>query len=272
MCTALVLNHVRSDYPLVLATNRDEFYARRSSGPLRLLDTPSTVGGRDLVAGGTWMGVTQQGLFVGVTNQRTARPPDRSRRSRGALVLEALALGETEAISALVRGLDGREYNGFNLLWGDATQLYVGYGREQQREVAIEPVPHGLHLLPNDRLDSPDFPKVARARSLLAPQLQADFPALLEALQSTLADRALPAPAEVDARGSAREQNLEALRAGTQLDREQLRQLAALCIHTPLYGTRCSSIVALQPGRVAHYLYADGPPDATPFVDVMGLF
>ena len=83
MCSVVVLNGVRADYPVVLATNRDEFYARASSGPQRLLDAPRSVGGRDLVAHGTWAAVTEHGLFVGVTNQRTLAPPDRSKRSRG---------------------------------------------------------------------------------------------------------------------------------------------------------------------------------------------
>ena len=71
MCTIVAIHGVRRDYPLVLATNRDEFYARGSAGPRRLLEQPSTVGGQDLRAKGTWMGVTREGVFVGVTNHRT---------------------------------------------------------------------------------------------------------------------------------------------------------------------------------------------------------
>lgn len=261
MCTVLVLNGVRADYPVVLATNRDEFYARPSSGPLRLLESPRAVGGRDLVAQGAWMGVTEHGLFVGVTNQRTAAPPDRSKRSRGELVLSALALGQRDAIARMLRGVDGRDYNAFNLLWGDADELCVAYAREGRAALEIEVVPRGLHVLPNDRLDSPGFPKVQRARALLEPHAAAEFPALVAALKTALADRELPAPEEI-----------APLAAGSPLGLELVRELSALCIRTPLYGTRSSTIVALAPGRPAHYLYADGPPDATAFVDVMGLF
>jgi uncharacterized protein with NRDE domain len=261
MCTVLVLNQVRADYPVVLATNRDEFYARPTSGPLRLLEAPRTVGGRDLVAQGTWMGVTEQGLFVGVTNQRTVAPPDRSKRSRGELVLQALALGERDAITRMLRGVDGREYNAFNLLWGDADELCVAYAREGRALLEIDVVPRGLHMLPNDRLDSPGFPKVQRAFSLLTPHLQASFEELVQALQRALADGERPAL-----------EDLAALADGSPISRELLRDLSALCIRTPLYGTRSSTIVALERGRAAHYLYADGPPDLTTFVDVMGLF
>src|SRR5690606_1953742 len=89
----------------------------------------------------------------------------------------------------------------------------------------------------------------------------AEFPALVAALEAVLADRALPAPEEI-----------APLAADSRFGAELLRELSALCIRTPLYGTRSSTIVALAPGRPAHYLYADGPPDATAFVDVMGLF
>jgi uncharacterized protein with NRDE domain len=261
MCTVVVLNGLRADYPVVLATNRDEFYARPSSGPHRLLSSPRTVGGRDLVSQGTWMGVTEQGLFVGLTNQRTVTPADRSKRSRGEVVLRALALGQRDAIARMLRELDGRDYNAFNLLWGDAEQLGVAYARDGIAELELAVVPQGLHVLANDRLDSPDFPKVQRAQALLGPHVHGSFEQLIAALKRTLADRERPALEDVAVPA-----------AGSPLSQELLRELAALCIRTPLYGTRSSSIVALASGRPAHYLYADGPPDATEFVDVMGLF
>ena len=134
MCTIVAIHGVRQDYPLVLATNRDEFYARASAGPMRLLDEPSTVGGQDLRAKGTWMGVTQAGLFVGVTNQRTLRAPNPQKRSRGALVMEALKLEEPRAIRAFVNTLDGREYNSFNLMFGRAGELYAAYGTRRSKK------------------------------------------------------------------------------------------------------------------------------------------
>lgn len=261
MCTIVVLRKVRNDYPLVLATNRDEFYARLSTGPERLLEQPVTVGGRDLVKGGTWMGVTRDGLFVGVTNQRAVVPPDPSKRSRGELVLNALRLGERKAIADFVRSVDAREYNAFNLMWGDAHELFVAYARDDRAALEIELVPEGVHVLPNDRLDSGDFPKVARAQALLAPHVNADYARLEQALKDTLADRDVPA--------------LEALPdvpLPKSMDRAFFRQLSALCIRTPLYGTRTSTVVALTPGGVGRYLYAEGAPDQSEFQDVTPLF
>jgi uncharacterized protein with NRDE domain len=254
---------VRADCPLILATNRDEFYARESAGPGRLLVHPSTVGGRDLVAQGTWMGVTREGLFVGVTNHRRLEPDAKPGplRSRGELVLQALALGSVPDITRFVGALDTRQYNAFNLMWGDASALLVGYARDEQRALLIDSVPEGVHVLPNDRLDSPSFAKVARAKELVEPYVAAPLPELTRALQSMLADRRLPELADIPAPPPA-----------SQLDRERLRELAALCVRTPLYGTRSSTVVMLAPGRVVQYLFADGAPDQTPFMDVMPLF
>jgi uncharacterized protein with NRDE domain len=261
MCTIVALTGVRADYPVVLATNRDEFYGRAASGALRLLEAPVTVGGRDLVKGGTWMGVTREGLFVGVTNQRTQVPPDPSKRSRGELVIDALRLGERDAVTQLLRTLDGRDYNAFNLLWGDARGLLVAYAREGERALTIEPVPRGLHVLPNDRLDSAMFPKVLRAQALLAPHVNAEFSVLEAALKQTLADRERPGFEQLpNAPGPA------------HLSSEMQRELSALCIRTPMYGTRSSTIVALTPGGVGRFLFADGAPDQVGFQDVMGLF
>lgn len=261
MCTVVVLNGVRRDFPVVLATNRDEFFARPSSGAIRLLEQPKTVGGRDLVSNGSWMGVTEQGLFVGVTNQRSFHAPDRSKRSRGEVVINALKLGQSDAIADMLRTLDAREFNGFNLLWGDAQALFVGYAREDAAPITIEPVPQGIHVLPNDRLDCSDFPKVQRALALIDPFARDDFDVLSEALKRMLSDRQRP-PLE----------QVPTPQAESPLNRDMLRELSALCIRTPLYGTRSSTIVALAPGKVGQYLYADGPPDQAQFADVTGLY
>ncbi|HEY6877595.1 MAG TPA: NRDE family protein [Polyangiales bacterium] len=256
MCTIVAVRGVRPDAPLVLATNRDEFFQRPATGAVRLLDAPPTVGGRDLVAGGTWMGVTRDGLFVGVTNQRGA-PRDPDKRSRGELVLEALKLGSVERITDYLTTVQGDAYSPFNLMWGDASALRVGYGRADRRLVEIAEVPTGVHVLPNDRLDSPDFVKVERVNQLLAPFLHADSETFLRGMQAMLADRQLP---EVDRLRDER------------LDPALLRQLAAINVSTPHYGTRSSTVVLLQPGGVSAYWVAEGPPDRTPFLEVSRLF
>ena len=260
MCTIITLCGVRADYPVVLATNRDEFFSRKSQGATLLLGRPKAVGGRDLVAMGSWMGVTEDGLFVSVTNQRTMEPPRFDKRSRGEVVLRALELGTREAVRHYVGTLDGRDYNAFNLLWGDASGLEVAYARG---EAALElaDVPTGVHVLPNDRLDSPAFYKVERARTLVQAMAHAPFELLVAALKHLLADTTTAPP---DRAASAE--------PTPWLDQALLQKLSALCVETEAYGTRSSTIVALEPNRVAHYLYADGPPGRAPFEDVTPLF
>jgi uncharacterized protein with NRDE domain len=262
MCTLVILRHVHPEWPLVLAANRDELYARPALGPQVLSPAaPRIVGGRDLERKGTWMGVTDGGLFVGLTNQRGSWNQSRTPRSRGEVVLEALSTGSVEGVERYLAGLDSREYNPFNLLYGDAEVLRVAYARPDSRRMAPEDVPPGVHVLSNDVLDSPALPKVVRARKLAEAAARKPWPEAVQALQRMLADHLLPEHAPELPWG---EEALPEMR-------ERIRQCQALCIHTPGYGTRSSALVALAPGRVAHYLASDSAPCQAPFQDVTPL-
>jgi len=250
VCTIIAFHGAHPEAPLVIAANRDEFYARPTAAP-HLLDADRKIyGGRDLQAGGTWLGVTPDGLFVGVTNQRTFALPDVTRHSRGELVLQALRCRSVGEIRALIASLDGRTYNPFNLLFGDGRELAVAYAREE-REIGVETFAPGVVVLANDRVGAPDYPKTRRAEELVNP-----VPAL-DALHVALSDHERP-PLEAIAEPPAH----------SHFDRALLRELQALCIHTPLYGTRSSSIVAIEPGRTLRYLHADGPPCTTAFTEI----
>jgi uncharacterized protein with NRDE domain len=260
MCTIVALHGLRKDLPLVIAANRDEVYARPSIGPQLLSEHPRVVGGRDARAGGTWMGVTEKRLVVAVTNQRTLTPPAQDRRSRGALVMEALEAGSVAAVDALLRKEDARSFNPFNLIFGDGEQLRVAYARENDPDIAIETLEPGLWVLANDRIGAPEYPKTQRAQDLVKPAVDRPWPELEAALRTMLADHTLP-PLE-----AVPEPN-----PPSRFTHAFLRELQALCIHTEFYGTRSASIVALAPDRVAHYLFADGPPCTTPFENVTPL-
>jgi uncharacterized protein with NRDE domain len=221
-----------------------------------LLASPRTVGGRDEVRSGTWMGVTAGGLFVGLTNQRTSAPADATRRSRGEVVLRALETGSVAGVDRLLQTLTPAEFNPFNLLYGDAERLRVAYARPEG--LTREDVPEGVHVLPNDLLDHPGIPKAARALALGEAGVGRDWEGLSQALKAALGDHALPAFEQV-----------EEPTQGSLFTRELVRQLQAVCIHTPAYGTRSAAIVALQPGRVAHYLATEGAPCVSPWVDVL---
>ncbi|MBI2391295.1 MAG: NRDE family protein [Deltaproteobacteria bacterium] len=262
MCTIIALHRVRDDAPLVIAANRDEFYARASSGPQVLDPAFGIVGGRDEQAKGTWLGVrpphgdAPHGLVVAVTNQRTLAPPDPSRHSRGELVLEALRRGNVAAIDAFLSGIDARRYNPFNLLYGDGLGLHVAYARDEPR-ITIEAYEPGVVVLANDRVGAPEYPKTRRAEALVRPWLDAPLPELRQRLRAALADHEKP-----DAVSGA---------SIPWFGEELLRELQALCIHSPMYGTRSSTIVVLGRAsgedRVLGYEHAEGPPCTAAFAD-----
>ncbi len=187
MCTLIVLNRVHPDLPVVLAANRDELFARRAQGPRVLVDAPRVVGGRDAVAGGTWLGLTPTGFFVGVTNEAGVAPRP-GLESRGQLVLDLLRRGSVGAGRAWLRTLRADAYNPFYLLFGDADGVWVAHRRGA--ELHLEAVPAGVHVLPNGPLNSARFPKVARVRGLLEspPRGRA---ALIDQLRGALSDDAV---------------------------------------------------------------------------------
>jgi uncharacterized protein with NRDE domain len=155
-------------------------------------------------------------------------------------------LGERQRIRDYVASLRPADYNEFNLLFGDATGLDVGYSRRDSSRVEVEIVPPGVHVVPNAKLDSAEFPKVERAVTLAKAALVDDWPTSLAALTALLSDHEMPALEQVEAPPSE-----------ARFSREQVRKLHALCIHTEYYGTRSSNVVALAPGRTAHYFYSE---------------
>jgi uncharacterized protein with NRDE domain len=252
MCTLIALHRVHAVYPLVVAANRDELYARRSTGPTLLRDAPRVVGGRDEEKGGTWLGVSQHGFFVGLTNQRSFTPPDPALRSRGEVVLAALAEPGVVAAVGFLNALDGRQFNGFNLLVGDANALFVAYARPDQARLEIHALAPGIWALPNDRLHSPDFPKADRAVELARPLAGLPWPELVPAAQAVLGDHVVPpmppAPKE---------------RLPAWLSLDDLPRLQALCVHTPAYGTRTAALFAFSERGLEQYFSAEGPPCQT---------
>jgi uncharacterized protein with NRDE domain len=263
MCIIGIAFRVHPRYPLLVAANRDEYYARASAAVEVLLDSPRTIGGRDLTKGGTWMGATGAGLFVGLTNRRTVGPPEPALRSRGEIVLAALQAGTVAGAVRYLEGLDAQEYNAFNVVFGDANALRVAYGRAGESRVDIHPLGPGLHVLDNDSMGTP-MPKVARMEQLLAPLVgDAPWPDLARRIHGeVLRDHALPPPERVPPHPA-------------WMDDAIARSLQALCVHTPAYGTRSSTIVAMEQdaagGRGIHYAFSSGPPCETPLEDVSRL-
>ena len=261
MCTIIAIKDRHPDFPLVVAANRDEFYSRAASGPRRVAEDPVTVAGVDLQKGGTWMGANERGIFVSLTNQRQHEGADRARASRGEVVLDALSMSDVESIDDRLTSIDAREYNGFNLLYGDAELLRVAYARADRAAIEVEALDAGGWVLTNDRMGSPDFPKAERAQALLSPLVETRWPELATRFGALLADHDTPPIAAIRPPPE-----------GSLFTRETLQSIQSLCVHTPVYGTRSSTLIALSSGRVEHYLYADGPPCEAELVEVTELF
>ena len=208
--------------PLIVAANRDEFYAR----PSRVLgaweDAPGVYAGRDLEAGGTWLGVGPNGRFAALTNIRDPQQPQGA-RSRGELVA-AFLRGEL-GVEAYLDQVASRsqQYSGFNLLVADSTQL----GYLNARQATPQLLGAGVYGLSNAGLDTP-WPKLVKARAGLKLQLADPQPQrLLELLGDNLpaADSELP-------------------ETGVGLGTERL--LSSVFIASQNYGTRASTVLIVE--------------------------
>lgn len=238
MCTLIVLDRVVPGVPLVVASNRDEFYARPAAPPTRV--GPSNgrlayVAPQDLEQGGTWMGLNAAGVFVGLTNRATQEARD-DRRSRGLLVLDALKRDTAEAIAADMReGLAGM-YNPFHLLCADGRSAFLTVLREHGAEShTLEP---GAHVVCNRDPDDPSSGKTRWIREAVgAIDLSWPFARIFGALG-------------------------DVLRSHPNTD----RPLENPCVHTPAYGTRSSTIISLGEERW-NYWHSEGPPCETKYTN-----
>lgn len=260
MCTIIVRHRMDDFCSTIIASNRDEFYDRAASGPRVLRTDPLVVGGRDEREGGTWFGLTRNGLFVALTNQRSFGSRDDSLRSRGGLVLDALVESSLEGVEQYLRSVDPAAYNEFNLIFGDGSELRAAYARRDSREIEIESLAGGVHVLCNDRLGSPEFPKAEKARARVMAVPADTWPRIKRQLVDVLSDGSLPDPSKVPP-----------IPPDAPFDQDVARHLQAIYVKTPVYGTVSSTIAAVSPGRVEQYWFSDGPPSEETFEDMVQL-
>mgnify|MGYP001823933412 FL=1 len=189
MCLVIVGHQQHPRWPLLVAANRDEFHIRATAPSAFWDEHKGLLAGRDLEAGGTWMGVTRGGRFAAVTNFRDPARTAPAPRSRGELPLNFL-LG-TDAPLDYLRAVEPRmsDYAGFNLLVGDGRTLcYLGNDSSGGPQ-ALAP---GIYGLSNARLDTP-WPKVQLGKNTLATLLE-DESLTHDSLAMAVNDRALAAP------------------------------------------------------------------------------
>lgn len=222
MCLIFVAWRRHADYPLIVAANRDEYYARPTAPAAFWDDAPALLAGRDLTGGGTWLGVTRGGRFAAITNFRAGMSASADAPTRGRLVSEFLL--STAAPGAYLEALAPRAqaYNGFNLLVGDGRSL----NWYSNRGGAPRELGPGIYGISNALLDTP-WPKVERGKRAFASLLAGraiDATAMLELLagRETAADGELPD-------------------TGIGLARE--RALSPIFVEAGDYGTRSSTVL-----------------------------
>jgi len=237
MCTVVLLIRPAHAWPLVLAANRDEMLDRAWDPPAaHWADQQDIVAGRDRSGGGTWMGVNRHGVVAAVLNRQGSLGPAAGKRSRGELPLLALVHRSAAEAAAAIAALDAGAWRSFNLVLADRTGAVfvrgLGHGHPD-----AQPFTPGLHMVTAHDPDDPDSPRVARhlARFRAAPAPQPDE---WDAWQAILADRSGPSGEQINV----------VPRAG--------------------FGTVCSSLLAIPAASPPTWLFAAGPPHATPFQPV----
>lgn len=241
MCLILFGYRVHPRYTLVLAGNRDEFYARPSAPMQFWEEAPMLLAGRDLQAGGTWLGVTQDGRFAAITNYRD---PDQVRAdapSRGHLVSDYLKGKQSPLAYLQELAHRGDAYNGFNLLVGDTQGLFY----YSNQGTAPQPLAPGYYGLSNQLLNTP-WPKVQKGRNRLAALLQAHLEVQPEQLLALLQDKIQAADEHLPSTG---------------ISLEWERILSPLFIESSHYGTCSSSVLQVNVDNgveVMEKTWADG--------------
>ena len=232
MCLIIFAHQQHQRYPLLVAANRDEHYRRETASAGFWPQHQQLLAGRDLVAGGTWLGITRSGRFAAITNHRNPPTTPLQPRSRGMLTLDFLS-GTSSAenyLQQLTR--DAGRYAGFNLILGDSEALYYYSNLENQ----IRRLTPGLYSLSNALLDTP-WPKQTRGIKAMQGILNQDFidhndlARTVECTQVEPDDR-LP-------------------ETGVGLEFERL--LSAQFIVAPDYGTRATSTLSVEDGGVIRF-------------------
>ena len=232
MCLILLARETLPDYPLVLAANRDEYYRRPTRPAHYWEDAEGVLGGRDLKAGGSWLGVDTYGRLAAVTNYREPPRPGAGARSRGELVSDYLK-GRQAAVDFLEGVIRRRHsYDAFNLLLGDADGLYF----YSSLDTRFRRLGAGVYGISNGDLDCP-WPKVNRGKRAFREQLESAEGPDSEALFALLADTTPAADADLP---------------DTGVGLETERKLSPIFIHLDGYGTRSSTVLTVAAaGRIA---------------------
>ena len=231
MCLILFAYKSHPAYKLIVAANRDEYYDRSTEPAAFWPECPRLLAGRDLRAGGTWLGITTRGKLAAITNYRDPTANKSDAPSRGNLVYDFL-VGQENPSDYIGRVRQKADiYNGMSLILGNKEALYCYSNRGK----GIRNVTAGIYGLSNHLLDTP-WPKVTRGKEMLQSLLAREKDPTPDAILEILASRSIPEDKYLPD-------------TGVGLEWERL--LSPIFVSSQTYGTRCSTIVFIdQANRV----------------------
>lgn len=235
MCLLALLYRLVDDVPVIAGANREEEYSRPGDAPqVQEVGGVRFLAGRDPRAGGTWFGVNQHGVLIGLTNRVKSEPPEDVPRSRGLLVRDLLACKRAdEAAKQAANNLASSCYAGCNLLCVDQYSATVLHAGDWLR---VRPLPPGIHVLTARDINDETDRRVHHALGWLARRSYRTADDALASLQQLCGQTGPHDP--------------------------------AICLHGPRGGTVSSTLVAVGARLTdAAYRHAQGPPDRTPYQD-----
>ncbi|BCS96836.1 hypothetical protein DSLASN_24680 [Desulfoluna limicola] len=225
MCLILVSLSSHPSFPLIIASNRDEFHNRATDPMAWHQTTPAILHGTDLKEGGTWMGITENGRIAALTNHRDPSRIKPDAASRGWIVSRFLEGSDDAPDFAESLRKEKDRYNGFNLLFGTVDRLYH-YSNISDTLTQLAP---GVHGVSNALLNTP-WPKVETGKK----ELEALEHPSEEHLFALLGNRVKPD---------------DALLPETGMSLEWERILSPLFIQSEIYGTRSSCLITMDSHR-----------------------
>ncbi len=245
MCLLLIAFKHHPDYPLIIAANRDEYHGRPASEAHFWNDKPEILAGKDLQAGGTWLGISKYGRFAAVTNFHEQTPEPVPPKSRGALVIDFLEsdMPAQEYADRVVK--NANEYQGFTLVFGTIDDLYCCSNRTNKPE-QIKP---GIHGLSNQLFNDNSY-KVRIGKDSLNKILTGPHKIYREYLFSLLGERTLE--------------------WHSNTTEEMSNQ--SLFIEGQDFGTRCSTVIWINDDKKVHFSERTFSPDGTPVKTVQHEF
>jgi uncharacterized protein with NRDE domain len=226
MCLIVLACRCHSEYPLIIAANRDEFYDRPTAPLAFWNDHSNILAGRDLQGKGTWLGVSRSGRIAAITNYRDPASLNPDAPSRGLLVSRFLLSNLSPKAYLQDIGKSASTYNGFNLVAGDLTALFWYSNRNQQ----VLRLHDGIHGISNHLLDTP-WPKLEKAKAALARILSRGPKPDPEAIFEMLADTDRPPDTTLP---------------DTGVGLEWERILSSVFVVSDVYGTRSSAVIILE--------------------------